>query len=378
MIASDSDAHWMRRALHLATLGFTPPNPMVGCVIVKDGRLVGEGYHYMAGLPHAEVNALRMAGGQSVGATAYVTLEPCSHWGRTPPCADALIGAGIARVVVAHEDANPRVSGAGIAALRSNGVLVELGLMEEQARKLNRSFLHFHTWHTPYTTLKAAMTLDGKTATATGRSQWISGPKARKYVHNLRARSGAVMVGIGSVLADDPQLTARISPESPRQPLRVIVDSRLRTPVGCRAISVSSRDSPLLIVTTSQSSPEAAKAIERDGVEVLPMPSETGRVDLRAMMAELARRQIISVLVESGGELNSSLLETGLAHSVLFFVAPMLFGGADAPTAVEGQGVSAVSDAIKLRDVELRRFGPDYAFEGTIDRQHEDMVDPAN
>jgi diaminohydroxyphosphoribosylaminopyrimidine deaminase/5-amino-6-(5-phosphoribosylamino)uracil reductase len=269
-------------------------------------------------------------------------------------------------VVIALLDPDPRVIGKGADLLRSKGITVDIGLMAAEASGLNSAFIHFQNYRTPYTTLKAAVTLDGKTATAAGHSQWISGTKSREYVHRLRAQSGAVMVGIGTALADNPQLTARLTSPPPRQPLRVIVDSHLRTPENSRAVQLSSPAAPLLIVTTDQVSPAAPAAIEREGVETLQLPSIDGRVDLCAMMKALADRQIISVLVEGGGELNAALLRAGLAHSVLFFVAPMLFGGRTAPTAVGGVGVEAVSDAVRLKDVKVRRFGLDYAFEGEI------------
>jgi len=369
MTSPERDLQWMRRALRNASRGFTPPNPMVGCVIVKNDRLVGEGFHLAAGLPHAEVNALRQAGDLAAGATAYVTLEPCCHWGRTPPCADALISAGIERVVVAHLDPDPRVSGGGIDLLRRSGIHVDVGPMASEARRLNTHFLHFHLHHLPYTTLKAAMSLDGKTATSTGNSQWITGKRSREYVHKLRARSGAVMAGIGTVLADDPRLTARLTPKSPRQPLRIIVDSHLRTPPDCSAIQASSETAPLLIVTTDGVNFDAAARFEEhEGVEVLRLKARCGRVDLAAMMEILGERQIISVLVEGGAEINAALLAAGAANSVLFFVAPLLIGGRCAPGAIAGDGVPNISDAVRLRDVRIRRFGPDYAIEGAIDK----------
>ncbi len=270
---------------------------------------------------------------------------------------------------MAHLDPNSRVSGKGVAALESQGIRVEVGLMESEARRINAHFIHFHTMHSPYTTIKAAMSLDGKTATSAGNSQWITGPKARAHVHKLRAQSGAVMAGIGTVLADDPLLTARLPKEIPRQALRIIVDSRLRTPPNCRAVQASSVKTPLLIVTTDCVTSHAAAAIEHEGVEVLRLPTTSEHVDLKAMMAELTRREIISVLVEGGGELNAALLQAGVVHSVLFFVAPLLIGGRDGPTAIEGEGDSTqhISDAIPLREVKVRRFGPDFAFEGLVD-----------
>ena len=251
-----ADAPWMRRALRLAAQGFTPPNPMVGCVIVKNGESVGEGFHPYAGALHAERFALANAGEKARGATAYVTLEPHGHWSRTPPCTDALIAAGVARVVAATLDSNPKVSGRGIAQLQQAGITVDVGVCESQARRLNEAFFHFHETGTPFVVLKAAMTLDGKIATRTGDSKWITGEKARAWVHEQRARAGAVMVGIETLLADDAQLTARLpNVDLPRQPLRIVVDSRLRTPGNSQAVALAhSRPEfqPLLIATTER------------------------------------------------------------------------------------------------------------------------------
>jgi diaminohydroxyphosphoribosylaminopyrimidine deaminase/5-amino-6-(5-phosphoribosylamino)uracil reductase len=366
MSFSQQDAVWMRRALNLAAKGFTPPNPMVGCVLIKDGEVVGEGYHYVAGGPHAEIEALNAAGSMARGSTAYVTLEPCCHYGKTPPCTKALIEAKVARVVVAAEDVNPLVSGRGIEELRKHGVVVDTGLLEAESRELNRAFEHFHTTGAPYVTIKSASTLDGKIATRTGKSQWISGPRSRAHVHRLRAKSGAVMVGIGTVLADNPMLTARTKPGSPRQPLRVIVDSRLRTPVDSNAVSITSARQPLLIATTHDAEHSAERKLNRDGLEILRLPALEGRVNLKVLMAELAGRQIISVLAEGGGELNGSLLASGLANHLLLFVSPLVFGGRTAPTFVEGEGVDDVGDAIRLTDIRVKRFGADIAIDGQV------------
>ena len=371
METAREDARWMRRALRLAAKGFTPPNPMVGCVIVRDGEVVGEGYHPAAGQPHAEVFALQAAGERARGATAYVTLEPCCHWGRTPPCTDALIAAGVARVVAAATDPNPLVNGRGLEALRVAGIAVSVGTLEAEARRLNEAFVHFHTVGTPFLTLKAAMTLDGKIATYSGDSKWITGEAARRYVHRLRAQSGAVMIGIGTLLADDPLLTARLQQEEPpRQPLRIVVDSRLRTPTDAQAVRFAAQspaDRPLLIATTESADRARECALQREGVEILRLPAgEDGRVDLAALCAHLAHRRIISVLVEGGGTLHAALLETRLAHKALFFIAPMLVGGRNAPTPVEGSGVAAISQAIPLDSLRVRRFGTDLAVEGSI------------
>ncbi len=372
MTNPQEDRRWMRRALRLAARGFTPPNPMVGCVLVKDGVVVGEGFHPAAGQPHAEVFALRDAGPAARGATAYVTLEPCCHWGRTPPCTLALIEAGVARVVAATQDANPRVGGKGLEALREAGIAVTIGVLEAEARRLNEAFFHFHTTGTPFLTLKAAMTLDGKIATASGDSKWITGPAARRYVHRLRAQSGAVMVGIGTLLADDARLTARLPRVTlPRQPLRIIVDSRLRTPPDSEAVRLTTESpaqQPLLIATTSEMSGEKrerAAALERAGAELACLPpTPDGRVDLACLYAQLAQREIISVLVEGGGELHAALLAAHLAQKALFFIAPKILGGREAPTPVEGRGRSRMADADTLDGLHVRRFRQDLAVEG--------------
>jgi diaminohydroxyphosphoribosylaminopyrimidine deaminase/5-amino-6-(5-phosphoribosylamino)uracil reductase len=373
MTTLPEDARWMRRALRLAEKGFTPPNPRVGCVLVKEGQLVGEGYHPAAGQPHAEVFALRAAGERARGATAYVTLEPCCHFGRTPPCTQALIAAGVARVVAATTDANPKVSGKGLEELRAAGIEVAVGVLEAEARRLNEAFFHYHTTGTPFVTLKAAMTLDGKIATRTGDSRWITGPEARRYVHRLRAQSGAVMIGIGTLLADNARMTARLPGVTlPRQPLRIIVDSHLRTPLHSQAVRLASEaaETPLLIATTFDGhgdKQERAAALERCGVEVLRLPATSeGRVDLACLCKHLAERQVISVLAEGGGELHAALLAANLAHKALFFLAPKIVGGRDAPTPIEGVGWPLMAQAYPLEGVRVRRFHQDLAIEGNL------------
>ena len=371
----------MRRALRLAARGFTPPNPMVGCVIVRDGAIVGEGFHPFAGQPHAEIFALRDAGERARGATAFVTLEPCSHQGRTPPCADALIAAGVARVVAATKDPNPKVSGAGLERLRQAGIAVRVGLLEARARKQNEAFFHFHETQTPFLTLKAAMTLDGKIATANGDSKWITGGAARRYVHLLRAQSGAVLTGIGTLLADDPQLTARLpGMKLPRQPLRIIVDSQLRTPPTAQVVQVAARQpdfAPLLIAAAESASAEREAALSRPGVEIARFPHDAnGRVDLIALRKALTKRHIISILTECGGELNAALLSAGLVQKALFFIAPKLLGGQDAPTPVEGAGRAYMAQAELLSSFCIRRFREDVALEGYLTSFHDNVSEP--
>ena len=369
--SGERDAEFMRRALRLASKGFTPPNPMVGCVIVRNGAIIGEGFHPFAGQPHAEVFALRDAGEQARGATAYVTLEPCSHQGRTPPCADALIAAGVVRVVVATPDSNPKVGGRGIERLRQAGVSVTVGVLQAQARRLNEAFFHFHETQTPFVTLKAAMTLDGKIATENGDSKWITGETARRYVHLLRAQSGAVLTGIGTLLADDPQLTARLPGiELPRQPLRIVVDSHLRTPPAAKAVQVAAQNpdfAPLLIVTTETADAARESALSLPGVEICRLPAdENGRVNLSALRKALTKRHIISILTENGGELNAALLAAGLVQKALFFIAPKLLGGRNAPTPIAGAGRAWMAQAETLHSVRVRRFREDLALEGYL------------
>lgn len=367
---SADDSRWMQHALRLAEKGFTPPNPMVGCVIVKNSVKVGEGFHPFAGQLHAERFALQDAGEDARGATAYVTLEPCCHWGRTPPCTDALIAAGVGRVVVAVRDPDARVDGGGIRILRDAGISVDVGVAEAEARKLNEAFFHFHATGTPLVTLKAAMTLDGKTATRTGDSKWISGTGSRQRVHELRARAGAVMTGIGTLLADDAQLTARLEPMPPRQPLRVIVDSRLRTPPDCAAVRIAQEqpeDAPLLIATTDKASSENEQALLHDGVTIVRLPAaQDERVSLPDLMQLLAEKQIISVLCEGGGELNAALVQSKQAHRILVFIAPRLAGGKDAPTLMEGLGVERMLQSSPVSALSVSRFGEDVVLSGTL------------
>ncbi|HEV2474066.1 MAG TPA: bifunctional diaminohydroxyphosphoribosylaminopyrimidine deaminase/5-amino-6-(5-phosphoribosylamino)uracil reductase RibD, partial [Chthonomonadales bacterium] len=368
-----AERRWMRAALRLAAKGFTAPNPMVGCIIVRNGAAVGTGYHLAAGRPHAEVEALRIAGAAAAGATVYVTLEPCCHWGRTGPCTSALIAAGVKRVVAAVVDPDPRVSGQGLRCLEDAGIETSCGLLEHEARQLNRAYFHYAAEMRPLVTLKAAISLDGKTATRTGDSRWITGESARRQVHRLRAQAGAVMVGVGTVLVDDPRLTARLpGARLPRQPLRVVVDSRLRTPLTSRVLQHSlgsDAQARTLIATTDSASAESALALEGAGAEILRTgQDENGHVDLALLLRELGRRGVISVLVEGGGRLHAGLLSRGLADRALFYIAPKLIGGKSAPTALEGAGAQRLAEAVVLSNMRCRRAGPDLAIEADIVR----------
>ena len=321
---SAADHEFMARALQLAEQGLysTTPNPRVGCVIVNDGLVVGEGWHRRAGEAHAEVHALRAAAGKASGATAYVTLEPCSHYGRTPPCADALIAAGVTRVVAAMQDPNPAVSGNGLARLRASGVAVDCGLLASAAEELNIGFVSRMTRGRPWVRMKLATSLDGKTALENGASQWITGAAARQDGHRWRARACAILSGIGTVLADNPLLNVR-GVESSRQPLKVLIDSRLELPLDARLLA----GAEVLLVTVSADL-EKANALRERGVEILSLPNASGKVDLPELMQELGRRGINEVHVEGGYRLSGALVAAGLVDELLLYQAPCLIGDA--------------------------------------------------
>lgn len=357
-----ADERYMRIALELAkgAVGQTSPNPAVGCVLVRDGRIVGLGAHLKAGEPHAEVHALRMAGDAARGATAYVTLEPCSHHGRTPPCADALIAAGVRRVVVGTVDPNPLVAGRGIARLREAGIDVTVGVLEAACRRLNETFNKYIIHRVPFVTVKTASTLDGKIATRTGHSRWITSPAARRYVHELRRRSDAVLVGVGTVIADDPQLTVRL-PEGGENPVRVVLDSRLRLPLTARVLTDG--EAPTWVVTTARAPAERRRAIAERGAEVL-VAGDGERVSIPALLSLLGARGIASLLVEGGGEVNASFFAARAVDKVVAFIAPKIVGGREAPTPVGGEGAAVMDEAVSLRDVEVTTIGPDVVITG--------------
>ena len=319
---SPADQQAMAEALRLAHNGLytATPNPRVGCVIVRDGRTLGTGWHEKAGGPHAEVVALRAAGSEARGATAYVSLEPCSHRGRTPPCVDALIEAGIARVVAAMQDPNPRVAGSGFAKLRAAGIQVESGLMPDEARELNIGFVSRMNRGRPWVRMKIAASLDGRTALANGRSQWITGPGARRDGHAWRARACAVLTGIGTVRDDDPQLNVR-EVETSRQPLKVVVDSRLELPLSAKLLG-----SGKVLVAAAVANKDGIAALQDKGAEVVVLPNARGKVDLPELMRELARRELNEVHVEAGVKLNGSLLAEGLVDELLVYLAPGILG----------------------------------------------------
>lgn len=361
----DADERYMWLALDLAAqgLGQTSPNPVVGAVLVKSGKIISTGYHQRAGGPHAEIFALDAAGEAAKGATLYVTLEPCSHTGRTPPCVDRIIEAGVRKVVMAMQDPNPLVNGQGIAKLQNARVKVKVGVLQEKAERQNEIYTKFITTGRPFVTMKAAMTLDGKIATKTGASRWISGERSREFGHRLRAINDAIMVGVGTVLTDNPRLNTRL-PDNGRDPLRVIVDSKAQTPLEANVLK--NNPEKTLIATTTLAPEDKITAMEERGVEVLCFQPENGRVPLRELMDELGRRSISSVLVEGGSTLNYSLLALGLVDKVHFFVAPLVFGGVQAPSPVGGEGVEKVNQAWRIEDVEINRYDNDVLISGYV------------
>ena len=360
----------MARALELARahLGETSPNPTVGAVIVKDGRILAEGWHRAAGEPHAEIVALRQAGPSARGADMYVTLEPCDHFGRTPPCSRAIIEAGIARVFYAVPDPNPQARG-GARTLAQAGVEVVRGPGEAEAREINRFFFHYVRTRRPYVIAKFAASLDGKIATRTGDSQWITGPAARARGHELRGMVDAILVGAGTVTADDPRLTARYPDGAlrPRQPLRIVLDSSGRIPLAARLFQPN-LPGRTLVAATAAMPPSHRRALQKRGVEVITLPADhRRRVALPQLLTHLGQRQITSLLVEGGGEVLGSFFEQGLVQEVWAFLAPLIIGGRDAPGPVGGLGPATLAEAVRLHQARLAAVGKDWLVVARLD-----------
>lgn len=348
-----AEEQFMKRAIELAKqgAGWTAPNPLVGAVVVKNGRVIGEGYHRKYGELHAERNALAACSEDSAGATLYVTLEPCCHYGKTPPCTEIIIEKKIAKVVIGSRDPNPKVAGKGARILREHGIEVVEDYMREACDALNPVFFHYITTKTPYVVLKFAMTLDGKIATRTGASKWITGEAARNHVHQLRGRYAGILAGIGTVLADDPMLNCRI--DGAHQPLRIILDSHLRIPMGSRLVR-SAKEYPLLIVCneSNRDREEGASRIqklEEAGAKVWTLPEKNGHPDLNVLMQRLGEEKIDSVLIEGGGTVNEAALKAHIVHHVYAYIAPKIFGGEDAKTPVEGSGIRLPQECANLR-----------------------------
>ena len=361
-----TDLQWMARALTLAARGrgLTSPNPMVGAILVRDGAMLAERFHERAGGAHAEAAALAEAGERARGAILYVTLEPCNHVGRTPPCVDAIIRAGVRRVVSATRDPNPRVKGGGTAALATAGVEVTTPCLEREARDLNRAFFTAVERQRPHVTVKWAMTLDGKIASFDRRSQWITGEAARQEGHRLRSQSDAIVTGIGTVLADDPALTVRLAQPWPREPYRVVVDSRARLPLDAKLLQTGRR-SRVLVAVGEAAAPQRLAALESAGVTVLACKSREGRVDVADLGARLLALDVTAVLLEAGSELTGAFVQAGLVDRVAAFVAPTLLGGADAPTSVGGPGL-ALANALSLTNMTVRPIGADWLIEADV------------
>jgi diaminohydroxyphosphoribosylaminopyrimidine deaminase/5-amino-6-(5-phosphoribosylamino)uracil reductase len=363
------DRDFMQQALRLARKGAgrVSPNPMVGAVVVRDGAVVGTGYHRRFGGPHAEVYALRQAGARARGAHLYVTLEPCSHTGKTPPCTDAVIASGVARVSVGMRDPNPLVSGRGIARLRRAGIWVQVGLLQEACRRLNEAFVRHITCGVPWVVLKAAMSLDGRIATRTGDSRWISCERSRRLVHRLRAEADAVMVGVGTVIADDPQLTVRLCRGAGRAPLRVVVDSSLRTPLASNVLRPDLAAGTMVATTARMAASDRAGRIRALGAEVVGVAGRGRRVDLQALMRLLGRRGVAQVMLEGGAELNASALAAGIVDKVMLFYAPRILGGRSALGMVGGTGAALVADGVRVRELRVSTVGADVLVEGYVE-----------
>lgn len=366
----DFDEQMMARAISLARngLGRTSPNPLVGAVIVRDGRIVAEGWHRKAGTPHAEIHALNMAGELARGATVYVSLEPCAHYGRTGPCARALVEAGVSRVVVAMTDPNPKVAGKGIAILQEAGIEVTTGVLEQEARQLNEVFLKWMTTGLPFVALKTAMTLDGKIATAAGQSQWITNEASRYETHRLRDIYDGILVGINTALADNPSLTTRLKEYQGRNPVRIVVDSRARLPLTAKLVTDGAART--IVAVTEQAPAERVEALRSAGVEII-VAGSSNHVDMQSLMEQLGAMKITSVLVEGGGSVNFSLLQAGLVDRVYAFIAPKLVGGRDALTPVEGEGFQELDRAVELENIQLRQLGSDVLLTGIVKRNTE-------
>lgn len=359
----------MRMALELAEQGrgWTSPNPMVGAVIVKEDTVVGKGCHQTVGSPHAEINALNDAGEKAGGATLYVNLEPCNHEGRTPPCTQAILRSGIKRVVAGMRDPNPRVTGGGLAFLKTQGLDVSVGVCEDACRRLNEIFIKYATTSLPFVILKCAATLDGCIATRTGDSKWITNSLSRHFAHELRHSVDAIMVGIGTVLKDNPQLTTRLEGRRGSDPVRVVLDTKLTMPPDAQVLHLTS-DSDTLIVTGSAAPAEKRRMLERPGVRFLALKHEEGQIDLTSLVRELGGMGITSVLIEGGSRVNSSALKAGIVDKIYMFYGPKICGGNGIPVC-RGTGVNLMNESMQVTDISVRRFADDVMIEGYLKHQ---------
>lgn len=361
---------YMKRAVELSKkgIGYTNPNPIVGAVLVKNGRIIGEGYHEVYGGPHAEVNAFRNAKEDVKGATMYVTLEPCSHYGKTPPCANVIVQKKISKVVIGMIDPNPMVAGRGIKILQDNGIEVITGVLEEEVKKLNEIFIKYITTKLPFCILKTAMTLDGKIATYIGDSMWITNEASRSYVHKIRNRVSGIMVGVGTILADNPKLTTRLHNKKGKDPTRIIVDTTARIPLDSNVFNNNSK-AKTIIATTEKADSEKLRSIKEKGAEIIITPLKDNKVDLSFLMKSLGESGIDSVLIEGGSTLNYSALEEGIIDKFISFIAPKIIGGNEAKTPVGGKGIRYVKDAILLENIQVSRACEDIMIEGYLRKE---------
>lgn len=356
------DIKFMKEALLLASKseGLTSPNPLVGAVIVKGNKIIGRGYHKRAGSKHAEILAIESAGRRAKGATLYINLEPCVHYGRTPPCAPEVIKAGIKRTVVAMQDPNPLVNGKGIDKLKKEGVKVQTGILEEKAKSMNEAYIKYITQKMPFVMLKWAMSVDGKIATYTGDSKWISCETSRDLTHKLRGKIDAVLIGIGTLLKDNPQLTTH--GKGVKEPKRIIVDEKGKIPLDCKLLKTEGGQ--VIIATTNKISKEKTEGLKKRGVETIVVKTKNNLVDLKELMKELAKREITSVLVEGGGEITASFLKEKLADKFMAFISPIIIGGKDAISPVEGKGIEGIVNAARIYKFSTKKIGEDIVIEG--------------
>lgn len=381
MMEKSDDVKYMKLAINLAKrgIGTTSPNPAVGSLIVKDGKVLGRGFHKVAGENHAEINALISASYSAEGSTMYVTLEPCCHYGKTPPCTNAIKKSGIKRVVIGMIDPNPLVCGKGIKELKKAGIEIEVGVLKDEVRKLNEAYTKYITTGIPFIIIKYAMTFDGKIASRTGDSKWISSADSRDFVQKLRSSVDAILVGINTVIKDNPKLTVRSGrghhPKEgtrkngtvPFSPIRIILDSYCRTPLSSNVLDSSAKT---IIVTTNFASKTRIGKIQKNKAEVLVVDSKNKRVNIKDLFYKLAKRNITSVLIEGGSEVNADVINSGLADKIYIFFCPLILGGKKAITAVEGKGIKFVKDAIKIKDIEIKKIGSDFLLTGYVYRNN--------
>ena len=359
---TEDDVRFMREALDLAKSaeGRTTPDPMVGAVLVKGGRIISMGYHGEVATPHAEAWALQKAGEETNGSILYVTLEPCAHYGNNPPCAGQIVRAGVKEVVVSMKDPNPLVNGRGLAILKKAGIKVRLGLLEEEARQMNEVFIKAITKKTPFVLMKSAITLDGKIATRTGASRWVAGPASLRLAHHLRNLYDSILVGVGTVLIDDPKLNVRLVKRI-KDPIRLVLDSYARTPLKARVLSPGIRT---IIIVSPHAPKKRVEALRAKGAEILTVPASEGKINLKMLMKELYKMNITSIMVEGGGEVNASFIEAGLFDKAILTLVPKIFGGREAKTCVEGEGVAKPSQAHWLKNIQIERLEEDIIVSG--------------